>query len=608
MIPSSAPVHYRIHPADPAAHLFEVECRVADPAPAGQEFSLPAWIPGSYMIRDFARNVVSFTAASAHGPVGVTKLDKQTWRCDAVEGELTVRYRVYAWELTVRSAHLDTTHGYFNGTSVFMAVGGREAAACTVDIEAGDHPACARWRVATGLARLEGERECFGRFSAAHYEELVDCPVEMGEFRLLRFEARGVPHRVAITGRHRLDEARLRQDLRTICEHHMDFFGAPPPMADYLFLVTVVGEGYGGLEHRNSTSLLCRRRSLPAPGAVGVNDDYLEFLGLASHEYFHSWNVKRIRPAVFAPPDLSREVHTRLLWVFEGFTSYYDDLALVRSGLIDEARYLEVLGRTATRVWRGQGRFLQSVAESSFDAWTRFYKQDENAPNAIVSYYTKGALVALALDLMLRRDSGGARSLDDVMALLWQRHGRPALGLAEDGLESLVAEVAGRDLGDFFSRYVYGTEDPPLAELLAPMGITFHTRPAASQTDRGGTVGDEAAPLRASAGVRAVTDPLGARVSHVFAGQAAQRAGVAAGDIIIAVDGLRVTADTLEAQVADHAPGAEVTVHLFRNDELMVFSVVLQAAPEDTVYLVVDEDDGAGRGRRRAWLGGGAEP
>lgn len=595
------PVHYRIHPVDPAAHLFEVECRVAEPAPTGQAFSLPTWIPGSYMIRDFARNVVSFSAASGLGPVGVTKLDKQTWRCDPVEGELTVRYRVYAWELTVRAAHLDTTHGYFNGTSVFMAVEGREAA-CTVDIEAGDHPACACWRVATGLTRLQGDRECFGRFIAADYEELVDCPVEMGEFRLLRFEARGVPHRVAITGRHRLDEARLRRDLQTICEHHMDFFGAPPPMEDYLFLVTVVGEGYGGLEHRNSTSLLCRRRSLPAPGAVGVNDDYLEFLGLASHEYFHSWNVKRIRPTVFNPPDLSREVHTRLLWVFEGFTSYYDDLALVRSGLIDEARYLEVLGRTATRVWRGQGRFLQSVAESSFDAWTRFYKQDENAPNAIVSYYTKGALVALALDLELRRDSGGARSLDDVMALLWQRHGRPAVGVAEDGLESLVAEVAGRDLGDFFARYVYGTEDPPLTGLLAPMGIVFHTRPAASQTDRGGTVGDETAPLRGGLGVRVTADPSGARVSHVFAGQAAQRAGVASGDIIMAVDSLRVTADTLEIQIADHAPGAEVTLHLFRNDELMVFTVVLQPTPDDTVYLVVDEDDEAGRDRRRAWL------
>ncbi|MDZ7752741.1 MAG: PDZ domain-containing protein [Gammaproteobacteria bacterium] len=608
MTDSPAPIHYRIHPGDPAAHVFEVECRVAEPAAAGQVFSLPAWIPGSYMIRDFARNVLSFTAASAAGPVGVKKLDKQTWQCDAVAGELTVRYRIYAWELTVRAAHLDTTHGYFNGTSVFMAVAGREASACTVDIEAGDHPACDRWRVATGLPRREGERECFGRFAAADYEELVDCPVEMGEFRLLRFEARGVPHRVAITGRHRLDEARLRRDLRTICEHHMDFFGAPPPIADYLFLITVVGEGYGGLEHRNSSSLLCRRQSLPAPGAVEVNDDYLEFLGLASHEYFHTWNVKRIRPAAFNPLDLSREVHTRLLWVFEGFTSYYDDLALARCGLVDEARYLEVLGRTATRVWRGQGRFMQSVAESSFDAWTRFYKQDENAPNAIVSYYTKGALLALALDLRLRRDSGGARSLDDVMALLWQRHGRPGLGVAEDALESLTAEVAGKDLGDFFARYVYGTEDPPLAELLAPMGIAFHTRPAASQADRGGTVGDEAAPLRATLGVRVVADPLGTRVSHVVAGQAAQRAGVAAGDIIMAVDGLRVSADTLETEVGDHAPGAEVTVHLFRNDELMAFTAVLQAAPADTVYLTVDENDEAGALARRSWLGGGDGP
>jgi predicted metalloprotease with PDZ domain len=598
-----APVHYRIVPADPGGHLYRVWCTVAEPDPAGQVLSLPAWIPGSYMVRDFARNLVTLEAATDAGALAVEKLDKHTWRCSPAAGPLTVTCLVYAWDLSVRAAHLDTTHGYFNGTSVFLRPHGREEGPCTLDIEPGEHPACRDWRVATALPRDGAPEWGYGRYRAGDYDALVDHPVEMGHFTLVRFEAGGVPHALAVTGRARADWERLKGDLARVCETHIHLFGAAPPMDRYLFLLTVVGDGYGGLEHRASSSNLCSRRDLPVPGREQQGEGYRNLLGLLSHEYFHSWNVKRITPAAFRPYDLSREVHTTLLWAFEGITSYYDDLGLVRSGVIDVPAYLKLLGQTATRVQRGAGRHLQSVAESSFDAWTRFYKQDENAPNAIVSYYAKGALVALALDLTLRRETGGERCLDQLMGLLWERHGRTGIGVPEDGVEALAAEVAGRPLGDFFARYVWGTEDPPLADLLADVGVTWRLRPAASQEDKGGEPPEPGAAERAVLGARTAAAEGGAKVTHVFTGGAAHGAGIAAGDLLVAVDGLRVSAGDLEARLAEYPPGSTLVVHLFRRDELMALPVRLQAAPADTVWLEPTEADAAARARRRDWLG-----
>lgn len=601
-MPSALPaVEYRIRPANPGAHLFHVSCTVRDPDPAGQVFRLPAWIPGSYMIREFARNIVTLRAELDGEAWPIDKLDKHSWRAAPVPdgGVLSLYYEVYAWDLSVRAAHLDGTHGFFNGTSVFLAVEGRSDRPCLVDIERPDGAEYRDWKVATALPLARGVAGAarpygFGWYRAADYDELIDHPVEMGSFTLGHFDAAGVTHDIVLTGRHDCDLERLCEDLRRVCEWQIALFGAPPPMDYYAFLTMVVGEGYGGLEHRASTALLCSRAELPWKGMEGLPDGYKSFLGLCSHEYFHSWNVKRIKPAAFTPYDLTQENYTRLLWAFEGFTSYYDDLALVRSGVIAPDDYLGLLGKTVSAVLRGSGRSKQSVAESSFDAWTKYYRQDENAPNAIVSYYAKGALIALALDLQLRAGSDGRSSLDDVMRLLWQRHGQTGLGVAEEGVFDAVRETGGGTLGPKLARWlkktVEGTDDLPLARLLKGFGIDWQAEPTT------------AAP---SLGVKLAAGNGECRLASVHDGGAAQAAGLSAGDVLIALDGLKLgSGKALDDMLARRQPGDEVEIHAFRRDELMVFSVVLGEPVVDKISLKPAEKASAGALKlRRGWLG-----
>lgn len=598
-MPSSpSPVEYRIRPSNPGAHLFAVSCTVRTLDPSGQVFRLPAWIPGSYMIREFARNIVSLRAESGGKPCAVEKIDKHSWKVEALPRgtRLTLHYEVYAWDLSVRSAHLDTTHGFFNGTSVFLAPDGCAALPCAVVIEAPEGEQYRNWRLSTTLppARPGRTREFgFGRFRAADYDELIDHPVEMGCFTSARFDAGGVPHDLVLSGRHDCDLDRLGADLARICASQIELFGAPAPMSRYAFLVMVVGEGYGGLEHRASTALICSRADLPWKGMEGLPDGYKTFLGLCSHEYFHTWNIKRIKPAAFTPYELGRENYTRLLWAFEGFTSYYDDLILVRSGVIGVEDYLALLGKTVSNVMRGSGRLRQSVAESSFDAWIKYYRQDENAPNAIVSYYTKGALIALALDLQLRAGSAGRCSLDTVMRLLWTRHGRSGVGVAEDGIFAAVREAAGPRLGprlaDWLEAAVEGTGDLPLPRLLKDFGIVFEAAPAGKAPWLG---------LKLAAG------EAEGKVVNVFDGGPAQAAGIAAGDVLLALDGLKLSAKGMDGCLARRRPGERVEIHLFRHDELMQFQLTLAPAPADNYSLKLAPRAGAAaRALREGWLG-----
>ena len=597
-------IHYRIHPSHPEAHLFSIQCVIKNPNPLGQRFAMPAWIPGSYMVRDFARNVISLKAEANGQPLVVIKLDKSTWQCAPCDTPITLSYEVYAWDLSVRTAHLDQTHGYFNGTSVFLQIHGQEDKACSLDIQPPSGVAYQDWRVATAMQPLTAKPYRFGIYTAANYDELVDHPVEMGNFTLTTFEAGGIPHDIVITGQHRADMYRLCTDLQKICNTHIDMFGELPAITRYVFLIMAVGEGYGGLEHRASTSLLCSRNDLPLATQEQVSENYRTFLGLCSHEYFHTWNVKRIKPAAFTPYDLSRETYTQQLWAFEGITSYYDDLALVRSGVIDEKSYLELLGQIITRVWRGTGRFKQSVADSSFDTWTKFYKQDESAPNNIVSYYTKGSLIALALDQTLRQTTAQEKSLDDLMRRLWQEFGKSGKGLAEKQIEILASELAGINLHEFFAKYLYGTEDLPLADLLTPLGIRFCLRPANSADDKGGKSGENGQdkPVT-SLGARVVNDPGGACLSHVFDKGPAQVAGLAAGDVVLALNGIKVSKDNLEKTINSYSAGSEVKIHAFRRDELMEFTALLTETPLDTCYLEFDDSASAQQKlNRQLWL------
>jgi predicted metalloprotease with PDZ domain len=600
-------VEYSIIPVDPAAHLFEVSCRIASPDPAGQVVSLPAWIPGSYLIRDFARNITTIRAETQGAPLPLQKLDKDSWRCAPAGGEILIQYRVYAWDLSVRTAHLDATHGFFNGSSVFLRVHGQENMGCSVKIS--PPQGIAGWKVATAMTPLDVDRAGFGRYSAADYDELIDHPVETGRFASATFEACGVTHEVAATGAQRADLKRLCADLKRICEHQIRFFGEPAPMRRYVFLIMAVSEGYGGLEHRASCSLICNRENLPLAGENKIDNGYREFLGLCSHEYFHTWYVKRIKPAAFMPYDLQRENYTELLWAFEGITSYYDDLILARSGLITADNYLELLGRAITRVLRNKGRLQQTLVDSSFYAWTKFYKPDENTPNAVVSYYGKGALVALCLDMKLRQLTNGKKSLDDVMALLWQRHGAVGRGVPESGIEALACEVAGQDLSALFDRWLRSTDELPLQEVFAIAGIECCFRAAEKQQDPGGQPGKAGAEPRADLGVMYRSGVPQVELQTVFSGGAAHKAGLSAGDTLIALDGLRVTAANIESKLQRYQPGGEITVHAFRRDELMSFSVRLQAAEQNVCYLRFDPQAGSAEMQhRRSWLSPRPEP
>jgi predicted metalloprotease with PDZ domain len=592
------PIRYTIVPSNPAAHLFEVTMTVVDPDPAGQRFMLPVWIPGSYMVREFARNIVTLRAVNDAGrKVRVEKIDKHTWQAAPVKGELTLRYEVYAWDMSVRAAHLDDTIGFFNGTSVFLSPLGHEDAQCVVDIRKPQGAAYRNWRVATALPEARGtKRYSFGEYRAQNYDELIDHPVTLGEFALATFKAHGVPHDVVIGGRVvGLDMERLCKDLKRICEAQIALFepkSNQAPVERYVFMTQAVTDGYGGLEHRASTALICNRTDLPVQGRGAMSEGYRTYLGLCSHEYFHTWNVKRIKPAAFAPYDLSVENYTSLLWLFEGFTSYYDDLILVRSGVISPDDYFGLLGKVIGGVQRGSGRLKQSVAESSFDAWVKYYRQDENAPNAIVSYYTKGSLIALAFDLTIRAQTGNRKSLDDVMRLLWKRFGRDfyrgkPVGVHESEIEAIFAEATGAQLAELFAEGVRGTRDLPLDTLLAPFGVAL-----APDLDKNG---------KPSLGVR-LRGGADCALATVHEGSAAQKAGLSAGDVLIALDGLRVTGGNIDALLSRYQPGANVEVHAFRRDELRVTQVKLDGPEVARYKLAVSDNRPAARKARERWL------
>ncbi|MFY2568348.1 M61 family metallopeptidase [Achromobacter ruhlandii] len=571
------PILYRLAPHDPAGHRYRITLTIQAPSPDGQRLSLPAWIPGSYLIRDFSRQIESLTAHCGNRRVAVDKIDNHTWQAAPCDGPLRVEYTVYAWDLSVRGAHLDETHGFFNGTSVFLRVHGQDHPPCLVDLA--PPRGIEGWKVYTSLPEARGHkgaarRHGFGLYLAPDYDALIDHPVEMGTPQVASFTAHGAEHELVFTGvAPNLDLARITADVRKICETQIAFFeprSKRAPFLDssdrYVFMTMVTGDGYGGLEHRASTALMTARKDLPVLGQQGQGEGYRGFLGLVSHEYFHTWNVKRIKPQAFVPYDLAQPDLTRLLWVFEGFTSYYDDLLLLRSNVITQNDYLRLLAKTITSVARTPGRHKQSVAESSFDAWTRYYKQDENSPNALVSYYTKGALVALGLDLLIRQESAGAHSLDDVMRLLWQRYGRDfyrgkAQGLAEDGLPALIKEATGVDARRFIARHAYGTADVPLAELLAAQSIKLQWKASVNIP---------------SLDVRTRKQGDSLVLATVLEGGAGHKGGLSAGDVLVAIDGLKVEgAAGVEVLLGQYRVGDRVSVHVFRRDELRVFQVRL---------------------------------
>lgn len=544
-------IQYRLNFEQYAQHLIEVSLTfVAQPQ---QQLWLPTWIPGSYLIREFARHVgqvKTINAQTTHA-IPTQKISKNQWliACDAPT-EVTVSYAVYAYDLSVRGAYLDHTRVYVNPACVCLAVAGQEHQVIGLTLEMG--AAFAGLPIATTLAQRAGQSDAqVMELVSTHYAHLIDHPFEVAVLSETSFEVHGITHRVAISGRHQTDLLRLRQDLQKICQYQIDFFGEAP-FRQYLFMVMATGNSYGGLEHLDCTSLITPRDDLPRVGeSRQPSVNYRRFLGLCSHEYLHAWLVKSIRPVGFAEPNLHQEVYTRLLWVFEGFTSYYDDLLLYRSGVIDQDVYLELLAEQITRYFQNAGRAQQSVSDSSFDAWIKYYRPDENSSNAGTSYYNKGALVALCLDLTLRQYG---QSLDRVLQQLYVQSKAGVL-VDETTLLVLCRELAGIDLKGFFDQYVDSTVELPLEQLLAGVGVEL-------------ILDDKAWPF----GMRYTDQPQGVLVQQVLRDSAAARAGVSAQDVIVAIDQLKATSALLN-QYAERQPEQARAVHLFRRDELHQFTL-----------------------------------
>lgn len=596
-------IRYVVTPADPRAHRFAVACTVATPDPQGQVFRLPSWIRGSYLVRDFARHVMTVAARAGGTAVAVERLDKRSLRCAPVppsaDAPLTLEITVYAYDESVRKAFLDERRGFFNGSSLFYAAAGRESEPVEVEVRrpAGiaDGPA---WRVATAMAPQQVDADGFGTYRAAGYEEAIDHPFELGTFRTVDFSADGIPHRFVLSGRCDPDAERLAADAAKICSAQRALFGHEPALDHYLFLTRVVGAGYGGLEHRASSALTCSRSDLPRAGMSGTPREYRTFLGLVSHEYFHLWNVKRITPERFARSDLGTEAYTGDLWHYEGVTSYYDDLMLLRAGVIDAPAYLDLLAEAATRLSRTPGRKQHSLVEASFEAWLKYYQPDENTPNATVSYYVKGALAALCLDLHLRQHS--SITLDDVMRELWRRHGRAGKAVPERGLERLAAELSGLDLSRELDAWLRSTQELPLAALLEAFGVSAEPRAAVGDADPGGRIAAKAA--GATLGLRLKPGELA--VAHVASGRAAQRAGVSGGDVLVALDGLKLAPGLWPHRLLALAPGQRCTLHYFRGDELLSAELTAEAPPLDSWTLTLATSPPAEvLTRRKAWLG-----
>ena len=521
-------VHCRVECADRKAHLFAVTLTVAEPA-ALQRLALAAWIPGSYLVREFSKNLQQLRAQQGRRKLVVRQLDKAGWEVDCAPGRpLVLRYEVCAYDNSVRTAWLDADRAFFNATSVCLQVEGQVDAPHALEVVA--PPAAAdgaRWSCATALQPTRIDRQGFGSYLAANFDELADSPVEMGPFWSAEFEACGVPHRFVVAGAPAsFDGERLIADTQAICETQMRFWhgdkvgkrgGPKPPHDRYVFMLNAVDDGYGGLEHRHSTVLICTRRDLPQLGARKQPEGYTTLLGLVSHEYFHTWNVKRLRPVEFARYDYGRENYTELLWLFEGFTSYYDDLLLRRAGRIDDATYLRLVNKTVNQVLQTPGRLVQSVAQASFDAWIKYYRQDEQTPNTTVSYYTKGALVAMCFDLTLRAEGKG--TLDDVMRVLWkQTDGGP---IAESDVAAALETVGGRSYAAELARWVHTTDELPLADLLRAHGVAALDDPAQRAQELG---------LR-------VTETGGSiQVKVVLRGGAAEKAGFSANDEWIGIE------------------------------------------------------------------------
>jgi len=577
-------IAYALGMSRPHTHLFEVTLTVDGWGEPRLDLVMPSWTPGSYMIREYARHVQDFAAECDGHKARWVKTAKDAWQVETpMGGRVKVTYRVYAFDLTVRTNHLDATHGFANGAATFLFIPGRTQDPVTLEVTVPQ-----KWQVATGLEAMGGGNNIF-RFRARDYDELVDCPVECGTHRLLAFDVDGLAHRVALWGRGNEDEARLVEDTKAIVQAQRDFFGGLP-YRHYTF-IHLLAAGRGGLEHRNSAVFLVDRFGF-RPRA-----SYERFLELVSHEFFHVWNVKRIRPKPLGPFDYRRENHTRQLWTMEGITTYYEKRFVAAAGLYGKERFLERIGEDIAALQGQPGRALQSLEQSSFDAWIKLYRQDENSGNSSISYYLKGSLVALLLDLEIRALTSRAACLDDVVRHLAKQATLDDTGFPEpDGFLDAVESVAGDHGGAFkrfFERYVAGSGELDYDDTLRHAGLKIAwSRKGVGEGERPGWLG-----ITTRAEGRALA------IVSVRSDGPSAAAGIYAGDELIALDGQRVDDGRLQARLAERQPGASARIAVFRRDELLDIPITLGETPAESAAIVpLEGADAKAVALREAWL------
>jgi len=596
------PIVYHVAMESPEAHEFQIEMRVpALPERETVEIAFPAWAPGSYMIRDFVRHVYGLEVTDGAGrPLGPERLDKQRWRVPSGGAPFVVRYRVFAFEQSVRTSFLDGDHAYWNGTSLFFAVDGETTRPCDVSVAAPDG-----WTISTALPRVRRSRQPTPTFSASGYDELVDSPFEVGTHRVLRFRAAGADFELALFGRTNADETRLVDILRRVVTTTADMFGGLP-FDRYVFIVHALPVATGGLEHHASVTMDIAGLSFEE------EKGYVRFADLAAHEFFHVWNVKRLHDPVLGPFDYGRESYTRLLWFHEGFTDYLANVIILWAGVIDDKAFWRWITEDWPRYAARPGRKETPLAELSFEAWIKQYKPADNYFNNAVSYYEKGLWVGMALDLELRRATGGRRGLPDLFRRLWDRAGHREAAVTEADVREAARAVGGRSFDAFFERYVHGTDDPPLPALWRQAGLAVkQVAPWSVESGESDAVKRARARSWIGATVNGQAHVGGterAVVKNVLPGSPAAVAGLTFGDEIVAVGGDRVNASTVGKRLGDHAPGRTVTVTYFRRDRLREARVVVGTSPDRKLVLEAPEGHrarsaGADDAVRAGWLG-----
>jgi predicted metalloprotease with PDZ domain len=548
-----AALRYTLRFPAPHTHYVDVEATLPTEGRARVDLMMPVWTPGSYLVREYSRNVEALVARAGTRELPLRKTRKNHWEVTTGSAaSITLTYRVYARQMAVQGNWVDADFAMLNGAPTFITVADRQSRPHEIQVELPPG-----WRTSVSpLPAVPGAPP--NHYVAADYDTLVDSPLVAGTPTVHEFQVAGKQHYLVNVGEAGVwDGPRSAQDVKRLVEANLRFWGELP-YDKYVFFNLLTGAG-GGLEHKNSTVMMTTR------WATGTRESYLRWLGLVSHEYFHTWNVKRLRPVELGPFDYDNEVYTTGLWVSEGFTDYYGDLLLRHAELATPEQFLEAMSRQIAQLQGTPGRLAHPLSQSSYDAWIKAYRADENSPNTTISYYTKGGVVAFLLDARVRAATRGTRSLDDVMRLAYRRYAGTA-GFTADEFRSCASEVAGTDLGTWFSTAIDSTEDLDYSPALDWFGLRF--KPAAeTRTDRGWL------------GVHTRVDNGRVLVTQVRRGTPAYDAGLNVDDELVAIDGFRVRAEPLDQRLQQYRPGQKVTVLVARREQMRQVDVTLGTEP-----------------------------